>query len=303
MAKTRQLKTPQYKSFRMSKRVKHAKPQLPGSIRIFRSSLRIIKKQKKLFLYIVTIYLLLTIVMVKGFGISTGIADLKSAVQGTFNGVGGELTAGVALFATLLTSAGATANETASLYQSILVILTSLALIWTLRQVHAGKKTTTRDAFYKGMYPLVPFLLVLVVVCLQLIPLLIGSWLYSVVIAGGLALSGAEQAIWWIFIALLALISFYMLSSSVFALYIVTLPEMTPMKALRSAREIVRYRRWLVARRVLALPILLLLIGAVIMVPIIIFITPAAEWVFFLLNMAALAVMHSYMYSLYRELL
>ena len=55
-----------------------------------------------------------------------------------------------------------------------------------------------------------------------------------------------------------------------FALYIVTLPDMTPMKALRSARELVRYRRWTVLRKVLFLPLMLLVVAAIIMVPIII---------------------------------
>jgi hypothetical protein len=94
-----------------------------------------------------------------------------------------------------------------------------------------------------------------------------------------------------------------MVSSSIFALYIVTLPDVTPMQALRSARELVRYRRWSIARKVLFLPVSLLVIAAVIMVPVILLVTPASEWVFFILSMLSIAVIHSYMYSLYRELL
>jgi hypothetical protein len=94
-----------------------------------------------------------------------------------------------------------------------------------------------------------------------------------------------------------------MISSSLFALYIVTLPDMTPMKALRSARELVRHRRWTVLRKILCLPLILLVAGAVIMLPIIIVLTPLAQWVFFLLTMLALVAAHAYMYTLYRELL
>lgn len=302
-AKKRQVKSQPYKSFRLGKKVKLAKPSLPGSFQLFRLSLRHLKKHKRVFAGIVLVYLLLTIVFVKGFGVTTGVAELKTTLEEVFTGATAQLTTGVTLFALLLTSSGSTATETSSLYQSALLVIVTLALVWTLRQSYGGHKTTIREAFYKGMYPLVPFILVLAVVGLQLIPLLVGSWLYGAVIAGGVAATGIEQAIWWLVIGLLALFSLYMLSSSIFALYISTLLDMTPMKALRSAREIVRYRRWTVLRKVLVLPLFLLVLGATIMVPLIIFATPLAEWTFFILNMAVLAVVHSYLYALYRELL
>lgn len=302
-AKTRKLKTPSYRSFRMSKSVKHEKPQTIGAIKLFRKSWQVLKKRRRLFFGIVAVYLLLTVVLVKGFGVSTGVVDLKDTLHDVFKGSTSQLATGFTLFAALLTSTGSGGSETSSLYQTMSLIITSLALIWALRQVMAGKKPAVRDAFYRGMSPLIPFLLVLGVVFLQMIPLLIGTWLYSVVIASGVAASVAEQAVWWICVGVLILLSFYMLTSSLFALYIVTLPDMTPMKALKSAREIVRYRRWLIMRKILALPILLLLCGGIIMVPLIIFVTPVAEWAFFILNMAVLAVIHSYMYTLYRELL
>ena len=55
-----------------------------------------------------------------------------------------------------------------------------------------------------------------------------------------IAIGALEKAIWWIFLGLTGLLSAYMISSSVFALFISTLPNMTPMKALRSARNLVR---------------------------------------------------------------
>jgi hypothetical protein len=87
------------------------------------------------------------------------------------------------------------------------------------------------------------------------------------------------------------------------ALYIVTLPDMTPMQALKAARALVRYRRWVVLRKVLFLPLALLLIGALIVIPFALYVTPVAPLVFFVLTIIALAVLHSYMYLLYRQLL
>jgi polyferredoxin len=146
-------------------------------------------------------------------------------------------------------------------------------------------------------------LVVLLVIGLQFIPLGVSSWLFNVTLVSGLAVTAAEQVMWSILCFLLALLSIYMVSSSVFALYVSTLPDMTPMKALRSTRELVKNRRWEVLRKVLYLPLVLLIAGAIITVPVILFLTPLAEWVFFILSMAALAITHSYIYSLYRKLL
>ena len=78
---------------------------------------------------------------------------------------------------------------------------------------------------------------------------------------------------------------------------------MTPIKALRSAREVVRYRRWTIIRKVITLPIIILLVFAIVIIPLIIFVTPLSQWVFFIMSMVTLLVIHAYMYELYRELL
>jgi hypothetical protein len=274
-----------------------------SALAIFRSSLSHLMGHSKLYLGIVAVYLLLTIVMVKGLGVSIGTSEIKSSLTDVFTGSGGTLLAGLTVFGVLLSSSSSASSDVASLYQTILVVLTSLAVIWALRQSYAGVDTSVKESFYKGMYPIIPFVLVLLVVGLQLMPLVIGSWLYSAVISGGLAISAAEQTIWAVLVIGLSILTVYWLSSSVFALYIVTLPDMTPLKALRSARQLVRRRRFLVMRKVLFLPVVLLLLGALVMVPLIIFITPVAEWVYFGLSMAVLAIIHSYIYNLYRELL
>jgi hypothetical protein len=194
-------------------------------------------------------------------------------------------------------------NQSAASYQLFLLIVVSLATIWTLRQSLSGVRIRVRDAFYKGASPLVPFILVLLVIAIQLVPLAIGASLYTLVLNNGIALNFTEKFIWGLIFGVLAFVSLYFVSSSLFAAYIVTLPDMTPMKALRSARELVRYRRWTILRKVLFLPLLLLIVTAIIMVPVISVVTPLAQWVFFILMMAAIAVVHSYMYTLYRELL
>ena len=301
-AKVRKLKTAQHRSFRPSKRIKHPGPKLPGAFRLFGRALRLLRRHWKTLGGIILVYGFLQLVLVRGLGAGLNLQELKTTLQDSFGGQGGLLT-GVTLFGVLLGSGGSGANPGTGLYQSLLVILVSLALVWALRQIQAGSRIRVKEAFYKGMYPLVPFVLVLLVISLQLVPAAIGSLIYGTVISGGIAVTAFEQVVWALLFFLLVLLSLYMVCSSIFALYIVTLPDMTPMKALRSARQLVLHRRWTVTRKVLFLPLALLVLAAALIIPLIIYLTPLAEPAFFVFSVTLLAVVHSYMYTLYRELL
>lgn len=303
-SKVRVLKTPKRSLFKRNKGPKPPVVKLPSAFKIFKSSIIILKQNWKLFLGITLVYAALTLILVRGFSGSVNVSELKNSLTSTLKG-NNQLSVGVTLFGTLLGSSNAAATEIAGLYQTILVIIVSLSSIWALRQVHANPKTKLkiRDAFYKSTHPLIPFILVLLVVGLQLVPMLIGAAIYTAVINNDLAVSGIEQLLWGLMLFLTAVASLYMITSSVFALYVVTLSNMTPMKALRSARELVRYRRWMVLRKILFLPFALLLITAVLIIPLIIVLPVIAGWVYFVLSIIAIVIVHSYMYSLYRELL
>lgn len=257
----------------------------------------------KIFGGITLVYLLLTLLLVSGFGSRLDVPELKTELQNIFTGSTADLTTGLTLFGLLLGTTNAAASEGGAAYQSMIIIMISLAVIWTLRQVMASQPASVRDAFYKGMYPLVPFVLILLIMGLQLIPFFIGTVMYTAAGSAGVASTLLEQVIWGTLLFLLTLVSLYMLTSSVLALYIVTLPNMRPLAALRSARGLVRHRRWTVMRKILFLPVILLVIGAVITVPLVLFAAPIAHWVFLVLTMSALVVSHAYIYSLYRELL
>lgn len=302
--KPRQLPKPEYKSFRLSKRIKQpANKQLSKARLILRMSLIHLWKYRKTFAGITGIYLILSVLLVKGLNSSSDIPAIKDSIQQLITGTTGQLASSLAVFGFLVGNTSGVTSEVAGTYQSILLILVSLALIWALRQTHAKKNIGVRESFYRGMYPLVPFMVVLLVIGLQCIPLAISSWLFNVTIVSGLAVTPPEQVLWLLFCFLLAVLTIYMVSSSVFALYISTLPDMTPMKALRSARQLVRYQRAAILRKVLFLPFIILIAAIAIMLPVIMFVTPLAEWAFFALSMFTLAVFHGYMYSLYRELL
>lgn len=302
-AASRRMKPPAYQSFRLNKPIRHPNGRVKGSFKLFAAATRHLIRHWQLFGGITAIYLALTVLLVKGLGGGVGLSDFKQILQETFEGGASQLLTGLTLFGILLGSAGSSASETGATYQSVLLIIFSVVLIWTLRQTFAGKKVRVKDGFYRGVYPLIPFTMILLVIGLQLLPIALASVLYTIVIEGGLAVTATETVLWLLLIFALSLVSIYWVSSSVFALYIVTLPDMAPLSALRTAKELVRYRRWEIMRKVMFLPLALLVLAGAIMLPLILYATPVAEWVFFALNMAALAIIHSYTYSLYRELL
>lgn len=278
--------------------------QMPSAWAILGQSLRHIYRNKKLFGGILLTYGLLYVLFVKGISANFQLGNLRENLSETFNGKMNGLSTGVALYGLLLGTAGSSSNDTGGAYQTALVIIISLALIWALRVTY-GKdaKPRIRDSFYKGMYPLVPFIVVALVIVVQMLPALITASLFSVIQNNGLAVGPFQSAVVYVILAAGLFWSLYMLSSSLFALYIVTLPDTAPFAALKSARKLIKYKRALLIRKVLFLPVSLLVFSALVLIPLILLIPIAAEVLFMLFTILLLGVVHSYLYTLYRSLL
>ncbi|HET8670759.1 MAG TPA: hypothetical protein VFM05_09095, partial [Candidatus Saccharimonadales bacterium] len=265
----RKLQTGEYRSFRLQKKLKTGDTKVPGVFKLLKGSLGIVRRSWKVFLGIMLIYGLLNVVLVQSFS-NEDLSRTKDVLDGmSSDSILGSLGASVVLFVYLSASSGNLNSEVAGAYQLMLTITTSLALIWALREAYAEKKFRVREAFYRGMYPLVPFVLILMIASLQLLPVVFGGYIYNLVSTTGIASPGVETLLWLVVFFLLGTLSFYMLSATIFALYIVCLPNMTPMAALRSAQQLVYLRRWTVMRKIIFLPIFLLVCSMVIVVPLI----------------------------------
>lgn len=278
-------------------------PKLMSVWALTRTTAQTLWRQRLLFGGITLVYGLLTAVLAQTLIGSTDIPGLKDELSTVFSQQWGGLVSSLGVFAVLLSAPDGTLDQTAAAYRLFAALIASLAVIWALRQTAAGHAVRVKDSFYLGMYPLVPFILVLVVIGIQLLPLLIGSSLYSFVVSNGIAVYAAEKLFWGVLYVVLAAWSLYMLSASLLALYIVTLPNMTPRKALRSAKQLVAKRRWAVLRKLVWLPFVLVIAAVLIMLPAILWLTVVAQWIFFALTMFGLVFGHAYMYTLYRELL
>ena len=275
--------------------------KLPGSFRLMISSLKVIRDNWKLFLGIVVVYGLVSLLL--GQSLSSGtISQAKASLDGPKGSSLEGLLSSAVVFASMSNAIDSSSSGVPGAYQVILIITASLAIIWALRQVYAKSKVRIRDAYYRGMYPLVPFTLLMLLIIVQLLPIIVGLALYGLV-KNGVGAPGFEMILWAILVFLLIVWSLYMLTASLVSLYIVCLPDMAPMAAFKSARELVKGRRWTIMRKVIFLPFFLFIAEGIIIIPIIFLATPLAQLALFLVAMADLVVINSYMYRLYRELL
>ncbi len=252
---------------------------------------------------IMLVYLILNIIFASGFSnLSSEVSSIKANLS-TSSSSTGPLSSGVGGFLSLLANGGAGSSPTGAVLQTILVILQSLVIIWALRNLLAGKHIAVKQAYYRSMTPLIPFLLVILFILLQLLPIGFGSAIVGAILSSLVSSIGLLVVVLGAILLLLAAWSLYMVSGSIFALYIVTLPDMQPRQALRSAKNLVHYRRFVILRRVLFLPIFLLLVLAILVVPLILYATFLVAPVFYILSLLVLLFVHTYLYSLYRSLL
>jgi len=299
-ARTRKLTKKQTK---VKKKSSAKKLPMAGNLRLTAKVFVTLKNNWMVLGGIMLVYLILNIVFASGVSsIANTVTNIKADLNST-SAHAHPLASGVSGFAALIFSAGAGSSSTGSTLQAVLIILQSLVIIWALRHLIAGQKIGIKQAYYHASAPLVPFLLVLAFMFIQLLPITFGSAaLAAVSVSLGSLNAGITILFGLIFLALAAW-SIYMLSASIFALYIVTLPDMKPRDALRSAKKLVRYRRLQILRRVIFLPVLILLTMSIIVVPLILYATSLVVPVFYLLSVIAFLFTHTYFYSLYRELL
>jgi hypothetical protein len=254
-------------------------------------------RHRSRFLWISGLYFVSSFLLARGAEITT-IDEIRQQVsgdadEGFFDTV---TTAGVAL------GSDSQANTSASAYQLILFVVFSLATIWMIRRLMASQSFRIRDTFYKGMYPLIPFAAILVLIVIQTLPFFIGGLIYSFVTIGGVAFGFLEQIPFLILWILLSAGTGYLLAGSVMTLYAVTLPDMYPLQALRAVRKRAIYRRWHILARILIISLVLAVLFSVAFIAIVGFIPSVTFVSIDFLWALIVPFLHVYLFHLYREL-
>lgn len=302
----RKKRLPAYKSFRLTRTISPDKLKvLPTAVDLWKQTWAFLWKHRVKMLTFTFIYTLTYLIFVKGLnGFSLEVSSLKDELSSVASGNFGSIFTALSIYGSLLSSLVATPDASSNYFQAIILLTFSLAFIWLIRKLH-GKNSnpSVKEAFYVGMRPLIPFLIVLFLMVLELLPAALGSFLMvtgqsTEVLAGssGIIVLGALMV-------LTVTLSVYLLASSVFALYIVTLPKMTPVLAVRTSMNLLRIHKWRVLRKIIAFYLLLTVSGFILVLPFIIWMAQYAEVAFFVMGCASFGVMHTYMYKLYRSMI
>lgn len=307
-----------HRSFQLTRRRDYARSlQLPGFFAFTRYVNKTLWRHRKVFILLAFIYAVLTAVLI-GIGSQDTYSALTSTLRDTggeaFKGNFGELGKAGLLFLSIASSGlTTTPTESQQIYTVTLFLLVWLTTVWLLRNLLAGHKVRVRDGLYSAGAPLVSTFLVSLVLTVQLIPLAVAVVGYSAASTSGLLEGGVEAMLFWCAAALLTTLSLYWMTSTFFALIIVSLPGMYPMHALRTAGDMVIGRRLRILLRILWMFVVVGVTWVVILLPFILLDggikslwpmlegVPVVPVILMLLSVGSMIWSAGYVYLLYRK--
>lgn len=264
-----------HKSFRRSYREDYLrKTDTPGLLSHAMTTFNLIFKHWKTFFALIAIMAVAYVVLV-GLLSEDLYQQFQTSIDETSAGlangqIGNFAKAGLLLVSTITTGGLDTGmGEVQTVFMIALFLIMWLVTIYLLRHFLAGGRPKLRDALYNALSPLISTLLVFVVIFIQAIPLMLVAITYSAAVMTEFLNTPFYALVYFIFAALMILLSAYLLSSSLIALVAVTAPGAYPMAALLNASDLMAGRRTRLILRLLYLLIVVALIYLITMLPII----------------------------------
>lgn len=305
-------------SFRPTRRRDYVRPlKLPGYIAFTKYVKKTLWAHRKIFILLAIVYAILTLLMI---GLAsqdtyTTLTDTLNQTSGDFlSGSWGAIGKAGLLFVTTVTGGlSQSLTDVQQVYTSVITLSAWLTSVWLLRNILAGHKVKLRDGLYGAGSPILSTFMVALLLIVQLLPAALAIIGYSAAAASGLLAGGVEAMLFWFTAGLLVTLSLYFVTSTIFALVIVTLPGMYPMQAIKTAGDLVLGRRLKILLRLLWMALSTLIVWALIMIPMILLdawlksIWPVISWIptipVLLLALSSLTIIwiSSYVYLLYRK--
>ncbi len=184
--------------------------------------------------------------------------------------IGNFAKAGLLLISTATTGGlNAGMDEVQVVFTVMLFLIIWLVTIYLLRRFLAGDQVRLRDGLYNSLGPLLSTAVIFVIIFIQAIPLLILIIAYSAAVTTNFLATPFYALLFFVFAALMLLISGYLLSSSLIALIAVTAPGIYPLRALGAASDLMAGRRIKFVTRILYALFVVVLIYIVTILPVI----------------------------------
>ncbi len=262
-----------HKSFiRTRHRDKIKKPKIENYVAFSWYTARILWNRKWVYVRFVLVFFFLAALFIGALqadNITSVNEVLDSATSGeTILGPVGR--AAVTVGSSIAGALNSNLSDVQYIYISALFILALLTIVWLLRHQLAGNKLKLRDGLYNAAAPIAAEYVLLVVGIAQLIPAALVTLVYISATTSGLLDGGIETAMFSIALFLVIVLTLYFMTTTLFAMFIATIPGTYPMKAYRAARHIVAGQRLRLLLRLLWMVVTVLAVNFVILVPIVI---------------------------------
>lgn len=289
-----------YHSFKLEKRLDPEPRDIPTSWQLVRQSLRFYKKHFWVFFCIMFIHAFFYALLVYG-PTDFDLKGMQESIRLVLGGDTGSVSTTFALFGSLL--GAQTQREGAMQFNFIIIFIVSLALVWIIRSMHSNKPFNIRDGFYSGVAPAVPVLIILFIMVLQLLPFTLAAYIYTIGRTNSIFVSGIEDMLFFLITLACGLFSFYLMTPAVLSLYAVTLPNMYPLHTLRLTRKVVQFQRFLLFRRIIALPLMIAVFFGAALLLLLRFYPEGGIWFLHIFPVVTLPLTHIYLFKLYKSVL
>ncbi len=264
-----------HRSFRRSYREDYRRDlEVPGILHHLFSTFKIIFQNWRLFLPLLALAVVLNVVLVGLMSESTYTqfqdALNETSAQLASGEIGAVARAGLLLISSITTGGLAGGDsETGIVFTVLIFLVLWLVTIFLLRQRFAGRKVKLRDGLYNALTPLISTLVVFLLAVVQCIPIFILIIAYSAAVQTEFLSTPFYALVFFVFAALMILLSGYLLSSTLMALVAVSAPGLWPLKAVQASNDLMAGRRVRFVLRLVALLAALVVLWAGVMIPII----------------------------------
>lgn len=264
-----------HKSFHRSYREDYTRPvATPGLISHAVLTFKFIFQKWRVFLPFI---LLMTLSYIIAVGLLS--EEVYVELQDTIEQTSGELAggkignfakSGLLLFSTITTGGLDTGmGETQKAFMIILFLVMWLVTLYLVRHFFAQQSPKLRDGLYNALAPLISTLVVFIIMFLQAMPVIILAIAYSAALTTDFLATPFYALVFFVFAAIMLLISGYLWSSSIVALIAVTTPGMYPLHALFAASDLMSGRRIRILIRLFYLCFVIIFTYIIMMLPIV----------------------------------
>lgn len=302
-----------HKSFvRTRRRDKIKKPNIEGYIAFPWYVMRMLWNRKWVYLRFVLLFFVLAVMFIGAIQANNASSVnnvIDSASSGT-NIFGPVSRAAVTVGSSMVGALNSNFSDVQYIYLSALIILAILTTVWLLRHQLAGKKLKVRDGLYASAAPIAAEYVLVVIGIVQLIPAALATLVYVSATTSGLLDGGIETAMFSIALLLTIVLTLYFMTTTLFAMFIASIPGTYPMQAYHAARKIVAGQRLRLLMRLLWMVIILLVTWFIVLVPFVIIVNSmgsGSSWAipiaYQLMVISSIVYATAYGYLLYRRMI